>query len=66
MGKIKGVIMRILLIASIFLSGCADPYRAMYEGVRNRNEATRSPSERAVKPIPGYDEYQRERKNQAD
>jgi len=61
MGEIESLTMRIILIILIFISGCADPYRAVYEGVRNRDEAVRSPSERAVKPIPSYEEYQKER-----
>ena len=66
MGEIESLKMRILLIILIFISGCADPYRAVYEGVKNRDEALRSPIDRAVKPIPSYDQYQRERAHQPD
>jgi hypothetical protein len=51
----------LLLGLLLVLAGCADPYRAMYEGIMNRNEAKRTPNERALKPTPSYDEYKKER-----
>lgn len=45
------------------LTGCAeDPFRAVYDGVKNRNEALKTPSDRAMSsPAPSYDAYRKER-----
>ena len=52
-----------LIALSLLLAGCAqyDPASAVYEGVRNRNEALKSPTERAMStPLPSYDIYRKE------
>ncbi|MBI5919074.1 MAG: hypothetical protein HY849_06850 [Nitrosomonadales bacterium] len=44
------------------LAGCADdPYRNVYEGIRQHRDAEHAPRERAMKPAPSYDNYKRER-----
>ena len=53
--------MRTVLLLGLLLTGCADPYQAIYEGIMNRNEAKRTPGERAFKPAPSYDDYKKER-----
>lgn len=50
-----------LLPCLLTLGACADPARNLYEGVKARNEAQRTPFERAARPAPDYDTYQRER-----
>jgi len=55
----------LLILVALWLTACAnDPYRNLYEGVRNNNEAKRTPSERAAKPTPSYDAYKKEREKQ--
>ena len=50
------------LATIIVLTGCAqNPYRAVYEGIRNQQEALKSPSERTLSPpLPSYDSYHNE------
>lgn len=44
------------------LTACSDdPYRDMYEGIRQQRDAEHAPRERAMKPSPSYDKYKRER-----
>jgi hypothetical protein len=50
----------ILLLSG--LSACIS-YQAIYEGIKNNNEAKRTPNERAVNPAPTYDQYKKERGN---
>ncbi|MDP1634470.1 MAG: hypothetical protein Q8L69_07285 [Gallionellaceae bacterium] len=49
------------ILAALALTACADPARNLYEGIKTSNDAKRSPSERAMTPAPGYDEYKKER-----
>ena len=35
--------------------------QAIYEGIKNNNDAQRSPNERAINPAPSYEQYKRER-----
>ncbi len=49
----------------LLLSGCGDdPYRSFYDGIKNRNDATKTPTERARSPTPSYDEFKKERDQQ--
>jgi len=51
-----------MVVACIFASGCADPSRNLYEGIRIHNESMKTPEERAASPrSPSYDEYKKER-----
>ena len=53
------------LLATLPLAACMDdPYRSLYDGIRNRNELKKTPIERANYPSPSYDEYKRERDKQ--
>ena len=49
------------LLATLSLMACSDPYRNLYDGIKNNNDAKRSPNERAMTPTPSYDEYKKER-----
>ncbi len=49
----------IALLALLVLAGCADPARNLYEGIKQNNDAQRTPMERATQPAPSYDTYQR-------
>ncbi len=55
----------LILLAGIALAACSDPYRNLYEGIKANNDAQRTPQERAMKPVPGYDEYKQERDGKA-
>ena len=52
------------LLAAMLLAACDDPYRSLYDGIKNRNESKRTPLERANSPVPSYDQYKRERDQQ--
>lgn len=57
-----------LLITVLMLAGCAqyDPARAVFEGVKNHNEALKTPTERAMStPPPSYDAYRKEREQKS-
>lgn len=46
----------------LLLAACAaDPARNLYEGIKGSNDAKRTPDERAMAPVPSYDEYRKER-----
>lgn len=49
----------IALLATV--AGCADPAHNLYEGVRTRDDAMRSPVEKATQPSPPYEQYDKER-----
>lgn len=49
------------VLATLALTGCTDPERNLYEGIKSSNEAKRSPNERAMTPAPAYDDYKKER-----
>jgi formaldehyde-activating enzyme involved in methanogenesis len=51
----------VVLMAALLLAACSDPARNLYDGIKNNNDAKRSPSERAMTPTPSYDEYKKER-----
>ena len=51
----------LVLPIALLLVACADPARNLYDGIKNNNDAKRSPSDRAMSPTPSYDEYKRER-----
>ncbi len=50
-----------LLLAVLVMTGCSDPTRNLYDGIRSSNDAKRTPDERAMTPAPSYDEYKHER-----
>lgn len=52
------------ILAALALTACENPARNLYEGIRASNDAKRTPSERAMTPAPGYDEYEKERDSQ--
>lgn len=45
---------------AVALGGCAGP-GAIYEGARQRNDALRTPMERATQPSQPYEEYEKQR-----
>ena len=49
------------LLACLAMAGCEDPARNLYDGIRNHNEAQRTPEQREMRPAPSYDEYTKER-----
>ena len=54
--------MRLLaLSALLLLAGCADPARNLYEGIKQSNDAKRTPMERAMTPAPDYEQYRKDR-----
>jgi hypothetical protein len=55
----------LMLPIALLLVACSDPARNLYEGIKNNNDAKRSPSDRAMSPTPSYDEYKREREGKA-
>ncbi|MBK8017352.1 MAG: hypothetical protein IPK20_11960 [Betaproteobacteria bacterium] len=44
------------------MTGCADPARNVYEGVRTRDTTMQTPMERSTQPAPTYEDYERERR----
>lgn len=53
---------RLILLAALSLAACGnDPYRGVYEGIKNHNESMKTPEERRRSPTPDYDQYKRER-----
>ena len=53
---------RIILLALVLLAGCTGNIsRGFYEGIKSQKDATRSPNERAMEPVPSYDTYTKER-----
>jgi hypothetical protein len=53
---------KIILVFLLLLSGCGnDPYRRVYETIRNRDDGFKSSAERALSPTPNYGTYKRER-----
>ena len=50
------------IMTCLMLAGCDDPARNLYNGIRNNNEAHRTPEQREMQPAPTYDEYTTERK----
>ena len=66
MGKIEILIGEYMkpfhfLLAALLLTACSDPARNLYEGIKNNNDAKRTPADRAMNPTPSYDEYKKER-----
>ena len=56
----------LLLLQGALLTACADdPYRAVYEGIKVENEAKKTPQEREMSPVPGYDAFKKERDSQS-
>ncbi len=52
----------LIFATALSLAACgSDPFRDIYEGIKSRNDAQRTPTERAVSPTPTYDEYRKER-----
>jgi hypothetical protein len=49
------------LLSCIAMAGCDDPARNLFEGIRNNNEAHRTPEQREMQPAPSYDQYSKER-----
>jgi hypothetical protein len=43
----------------LLLAGCADPAHNLYEGIKQSNDAKRTPLERATQPAPDYDSYRK-------
>ena len=60
---------KIIFLASCFgvaisLTGCSNnTSRAVYESIKTQNEINKSPAERAMTPLPSYNDYQKEREN---
>jgi len=54
---------RLLVLAALLLSACADPTHNLYEGIKASNDAKRTPQERAMDPAPSYDAYKKERES---
>jgi hypothetical protein len=50
----------IALLTLLLLAGCADPARNLYGGIKQSNDAKRTPIERSTLPIPDYDTYRKE------
>jgi hypothetical protein len=56
----------LILFTAIFLTACNnDPYRGLYEGIKNQNELKKTPQEREINPAPSYDAYKKERDAQS-
>jgi formaldehyde-activating enzyme involved in methanogenesis len=50
------------LLMFLLLAGCSsNAKRAFYEGIKNQNEAYKTPAERAMNSSPSYDEYSKEK-----
>lgn len=50
-----------VLVVCMLLAACSEvPYKRVYEGINTRNDAFKSPSERAMTPPPSYVAYQKE------
>ncbi len=53
------------LLSLVLLAACTgDPYQGVYEGIKNNNDAKKTPAERATSPTPSYDKYKKEREGQ--
>jgi len=54
-----------LLVGFLLFSGLSacTSYQAIYEGIKNNNDAQRTPNERATNPSPSYDQYKKERQD---
>ena len=55
----------VMIIALVFACGCSTDRATqnVYEGIQNRNEALKTPQEKASEPPPqSYPDYERERK----
>ncbi len=51
-----------IALLGLAMIGCSDPYRNLYEGIKDNNEAHQSPQDRARSlPSPSYDAYKKER-----
>ena len=50
----------LLLIPLVAACG-ADPYKRVYENIKNREDNFKSPGERALTPTPNYEIYRKER-----
>lgn len=53
-----------LITLAALLAGCSqyDPARAIYEGIKSRQEVLKTPNERAMStPLPDYDSYRKAR-----
>ena len=57
----KKMLVAVPFLACLAMAGCDDPARNLYEGIRNNNEAHRTPEQREMQPAPSYDEYKKER-----
>ncbi|MBU0688230.1 MAG: hypothetical protein KJ850_11840 [Gammaproteobacteria bacterium] len=53
----------IALFGLLLLAGCADPAHNLYEGIKQSNDAKRTPMERATQPAPDYDSYRKSLEN---
>ena len=51
-----------VLVCLAFAACTSDPFQGIYEAIKNRNEALKTPAERATSPpTPSYDAYKKER-----
>lgn len=52
---------KLILPTLILVAGCSSNVnRAFYEGIKNQNEAYKTPNERAMNPTPSFDTYSKE------
>ncbi|GAB1234886.1 hypothetical protein [Ferrigenium sp. UT5] len=54
---------RLLILSALLLTACANPARNLYEGIKQSNDAKRTPMERATQPTPDYDAYRKSLEN---
>ncbi len=52
----------LIFLTLILMAGCSsNANRAFYDGIKNQNEAYKTPAERALNPSPSYDAYSKEK-----
>jgi len=60
----KSILLSGAMLACLLLAGCSDNMnRAFYDGLKNKNDAGKSPNERAMTTAPNYGTYQKERES---
>ncbi|MGV8933266.1 MAG: hypothetical protein ACOH1I_01490 [Gallionellaceae bacterium] len=52
----------LIFLMLVLMAGCSsNTKRAFYEGIKNQNEAYKTPAERAMNPSPSFDTYTKEK-----